>query len=170
MSIGDCREIIDAGDTNREIGFGLFRARVVRACERARQSWVAVSERSVCRRWVSEWWDVLLRPWLWPQRFFRHLQGLQGKCSDLIAICVVFKELWWYVWLCARVWRKICSAFACRFIVCKGFKENAQISSPCAKFLTRSYVQGLQENVQNLALCARVLRNCGGMCGYVQRF
>ena len=30
--------------------------------------------------------------------------------------------------------------------------------------------KGFEENVQSLLLCARVLRNCGGMCGYVQWF
>ena len=43
---------------------------------------------------------------------------------------------------------KTCSSFACLVAVCKGFKGNVQI----------------------LSLCAHVLRSCGGMCGYVQRF
>ena len=52
------------------------------------------------------------------------------------------------MWLYARVFKKRFSALACYVAMCKGFKGNVQI----------------------LLLCARVLSECGGICGYVQGF
>ena len=63
-----------------------------------------------------------------------YVQGFQGKCSDLITMCIGFKELGWHVWLCAQVLKNMCSTFACLVAVCKILRAISDFVAMCKGF------------------------------------